>query len=157
MNLEIERKFIVDKTKLKLKYKGIHIIQGYLSDNNMNAIRVRLKGNIAYITIKCATDRLIREEFEYLIDTDDADYMLNNLCLYELIDKTRYQIEYCGHNWIVDIFNNKNEGLVLAEIELKSEHEIFKCPEWVLDEVTNNSKYYNHNLAKHPFCEWGLK
>jgi len=154
MSLEIERKFIVDKAKLKLKYKGIHIIQGYLSDNDMNAIRVRLTGNIAYITIKCAKDKLLREEFEYIIDTDDADYMLNNFCIYALIDKIRYQVEYCGHNWIVDIFNDKNEGLILAEIELKSEHEKFERPEWISNEVTNNAKYYNHNLAKYPFCDW---
>ncbi len=152
--MEIERKFIVNKSKLTLNFEGSHIIQGYLSDNDKNSVRVRQKDDKAYLTIKSAQDILVRDEFEYLINFEDASYMLKYLCLYTLIEKTRYDIEFCGHAWVVDIFNKENKGLVLAEIELNSENENFERPEWLLEEVTDNVQYYNHYLAKYPFSNW---
>ena len=154
MNLEIERKYIVNRKMLNLYDNGSNIIQGYFSNNDRSSIRVRRKDRNAYITIKSGGSNMVRAEFEYSIDLSDAKYMLDNLCLYSLINKTRYEIIYHHHLWIVDIFKAENTGLVLAEIELKSKNEKFDCPNWLQEEVTNNTQYYNYNLAKHPFSTW---
>ena len=154
MKLEIERKFKVNDSKLTLLNSGDHIVQGYLSDNNKNSIRVRRINDDAYLTIKNSDTAMVRSEFEYPINLDEANYMLKYLCLNLLIKKTRYKINFNQHVWFVDKFEADNKGLVLAEIELGSINESFEPPEWLLEEVTNNSRYYNSCLAKHPFSKW---
>lgn len=154
MSYEIERKFLVDQSKLCLPSEGSFIIQGYLSDNDRNVIRVRIKDNHAYMTIKSAETDIVRTEFEYAIDSDNAMYMLNNMCLYPLVKKIRYLVYYGEHWWEIDVFDADNTGLILAEIELKSKNEKFMHPEWLSDEVTNHVQFYNCNLAKNPFSKW---
>ena len=154
MGVEIERKFLVDDSKIILPSNGSHIIQGYLTDNNKNSIRVRRIDKQAYITIKSAKNTTIRAEFEYPITSNDANYMLKYLCLNSLIEKTRYKIHCHGHDWCIDKFEADNKGLMIAEIELGSKREHFKHPEWLLNEVTENDRYYNSYLAKHTFSTW---
>lgn len=157
MSIEIERKFTVNKSKLILSGKFSHIIQGYLSYNNKNSVRVRQFDDKAFLAIKSGNDILIRDEYEYQINIKDAGYMFKYLCLYQLIEKKRYEIVFSNHIWLVDVFDKQNKGLMVAEIELKSKYEEFVCPEWVLNEVTNKPRYYNRNLAKYPYSLWGSK
>jgi CYTH domain-containing protein len=154
MSTEIERKFIVDKEKLQLSDKCVHITQGYLSDNAINSVRVRIKEDLAYLTIKNAEDSITRDEFDYEIKLEDAKWILDNLCLYQSIEKIRYKICFNGNNWMVDIFKGLNDGLVIAEIELNCIDNEIEFPEWIIEEVTGNSQYYNRNLAKYPYSKW---
>ncbi len=155
MPLEIERKFLVDHLKWNalVKPKGKIMRQGYLMDDEVKTIRVRLSDEAAYITIKGRTTGATRSEFEYKIPFDDANTMLDTLSQNE-ISKTRYEILFENKLWEVDVFHGANEGLIVAEIELESEDETFVIPEWVTTEVTEDAKYYNSNLAKKPFNMW---
>jgi len=149
-NKEIERKFLVDKNKWKSTDKSIGIIQYYLSDKP--TVRIRMTDDKAFLTIK-GHDNISHSEFEYEIPMEDAKEMMA-LSIYNPIAKRRYEIEHEGSNWVVDVFFEKNKGLILAEIELEHEDQEFSSPEWILEEVSNDKKYYNSNLALHPFSEW---
>ena len=153
MGKEIERKFLVDKSRLPNNLEGTKYTQGYISITDSGIVRVRIKGDIAVITIKSAGLGISRDEFEYQIPMDDAKSLLelfNNGVIY----KTRYDIVYEGKKWEIDQFYGDNEGLWIAEIELQSEQESFELPEWTTEEVTGNEKYYNSYLSKHPFKSW---
>ena len=153
MGKEIERKFLVDKSRLPNNLEGTKYTQGYISITDSGIVRVRIKGDIAVITIKSAGLGIIRDEFEYQIPMDDAKSLLelfNNGVIY----KTRYDIVYEGKKWEIDQFHKENEGLWIAEIELQFENESFEIPKWVLEEVTGNEKYYNSYLSKHSFKSW---
>ena len=154
MAKEIERKFLVDKDMLaSIKPdKSYNIRQGYLLSTAKKVVRVRLTTYDAFITIKGANKGAIRPEFEYSIPKDDALEMLN-MCE-GFIEKTRLEIEYKGHLWEVDFFGGTNDGLIVAEIELKSEDELFFKPDWVKSEVTDDKKYYNNNLLTNPYSNW---
>lgn len=154
MGKEIERKFLVDEDILLSirPDKSYSIQQGYLLNTAEKVVRVRLTTYEAFITIKGANIGATRPEFEYNIPKDDALEMLN-MCD-GFIEKTRLEIEYNGHLWEVDIFGGANEGLIVAEIELKSEDEEFDKPEWIKTEVTDDNKYYNNNLLKNPYSNW---
>lgn len=147
MGIEIERKFLVDADQWSLvkPNKGTLIIQGYLSKSVDLTTRVRIKGSQGYITIKGATENISRLEFEYEIPVNEAKEMLDKLCL-KKIEKTRYEIEVKGFIWEVDEFHTPKEGLILAEIELSNEDEIFFRPKWVLKEVSGQPQYYNSNM-----------
>lgn len=153
MAKEIERKFLVEFDKLPDLKNGVEIKQGYLSTMKNAAVRVRLKGERAYLTIKGEITGITCSEFEYEIPTSDADQIISEMCG-EIINKTRYEIPYQGHIWELDIFHESNSGLVIVEIELQSENETFKPPTWLGKEVTGQSKYYNSNLSKQPFTHW---
>jgi CYTH domain-containing protein len=153
MGKEIERKFLVDKSRLPNNLEGTKYTQGYISITDSGIVRVRIKGDIAVITIKSAGLGISRDEFEYQIPMDDAKSLLelfNNGVIY----KTRYDIVYEGKKWEIDQFHKENEGLWIAEIELQFENESFEIPKWVLEEVTGNEKYYNSYLSKHSFKSW---
>ena len=153
MGKEIERKFLVDKSRLPNNLEGTKYTQGYISITDSGIVRVRIKGDIAVITIKSAGLGISRDEFEYQIPMDDAKSLLelfNNGVIY----KTRYDIVYEGKKWEIDQFHGDNEGLWIAEIELQFENESFEIPKWVLEEVTGNEKYYNSYLSKHSFKSW---
>jgi len=153
MGKEIERKFLVDKSRLPNNLEGTKYTQGYISITDSGIVRVRIKGDIGVITIKSAGLGISRDEFEYQIPIDDAKSLLelfNNGVIY----KTRYDIVYEGKKWEIDQFHRDNEGLWIAEIELQSEQESFELPEWTTEEVTGNEKYYNSYLSKHPFKSW---
>lgn len=154
MGLEIERKFLIDNTKIITLKNGCQIQQGYIKTVDHTTVRVRIKGKEAFLTIKGENHGLTRLEFEYSIPLQDAKEMINNLCQSSLIDKTRYLVEHKGHTWEVDVFEGNNKGLIIAEIELKTEDESFSLPSWVTQEVTHNIKYFNANLIANPYVYW---
>ncbi len=155
MPIEIERKFLVtDDSWRKTAGEGIPIRQGYLVGEGLASVRVRLAGHQANINIKGRTLGVRRQEFEYPIPVADARILLDTLCAKPLVEKIRYTVWFEGHEWEVDVFEGANAGLVVAEIELKDEHEAFVRPPWVGKEVSDDPRYYNTELRKHPFREW---
>ena len=154
MALEIERKYLIDLGKIGTLENGIRIKQGYLSTDKNAVVRVRVKNDKAYLTIKGANNGISRLEFEYEIPFDEANEMLDNLCKKPVIDKTRYIIKHDIHIWEIDVFYGNNEGLVVAEVELKDENEKINLPSWIKEEVTSDNRYFNSNLMKHPYKDW---
>lgn len=154
MALEIERKYLIDLEKISPLENGIRIKQGYLSTNKDAVVRVRVKNDKAYLTIKGSNSGIARLEFEYEIPLDEANEMLEKLCQKPVIDKTRYLITHENHTWEVDVFYGDNEGLVVAEVELSSEDEHINLPIWVKEEVSHDDRYFNSNLMKLPYKDW---
>lgn len=154
MGFEIERKFLVKLEELKSLPSGAYIKQGFLVNCDHVCVRVRIKKEKAFITIKGDINKITRVEYEYQIPINDAKYIINNLCSGLIIEKIRYSILYKGHTWEVDIFEGDNMGLILAEIELRYEEENFDRPAWLAEEVTSDSKYYNKSLAVNPYSKW---
>jgi len=155
MPLEIERKFLVDKEKWNALSKpdGVPFRQSYMLRNEDKAIRIRLTPTHGFLTIKGNNKGATRDEFEYEIPLNDARQLMENYCEGE-VAKLRYFIEYEGKMWEVDVFLGKNEGLIVAEIELKDESETFIKPDWIADEVTYDARYLNSNLSLTPYMEW---
>ena len=147
MALEIERKFLVINDDYRLMAsKSVNIKQGYLSTRKESTVRIRVKNNRAYITIKGINTGATRCEWEYSIPYDDAIEMMA-LSQGVVIDKIRYIVEYEGFIWEIDEFKGAHDGLVVAEIELKDENETFPIPPFIGEEVTGNVAYYNSTLA----------
>lgn len=148
MALEIERKFLVKKcTNFEdLAFKKIEISQGYLCTDINSTIRVRVKNDKGYITVKSKNRGAVRSEWEYEIPVKDAREMLS-LPGVKVLRKTRYLIEVGRHIWEVDVFGGKLEGLIIAEVELNHENEEFLMPDFVDREVTGQPEYYNSNLV----------
>jgi adenylate cyclase len=154
MALEIERKFLLANERWKTLVDASYTLtQGYLSTNPTSTTRVRIKAGIATLTIKSKNTGIRRSEFEYQIPTEDAQELLA-LCDGPLIQKTRHTIAVDNHTWEIDEFSGDNSGLVVAEIELSAENEVFIKPEWVGTEVSDDPRYYNSNLVKHPYSLW---
>jgi CYTH domain-containing protein len=154
MGIEIERKFLVDTLKWKEAGAGTRIVQGYLSSTKERVVRVRLIGDEARLTIKGATEGIVRPEYEYPIPPQDAREMLDALCERPFIDKTRHLIDHAGRTWEVDVFHGDNEGLVIAEVELEDAEETVELPHWAGKEVSDDHRYSNSNLAKRPYSTW---
>ena len=154
MGIEIEKKFLIDISKLPTLKNGYQIKQGYIKTVDHTTVRVRIRDKKAFLTIKGKSIGASRLEFEYSIPLQDANDMLNNLCQTSFIDKTRYLVKYEGHVWEIDIFEGKNKGLVVAEIELESEAEAFTLPSWIIKEVTDDNRYFNSNLIENPYSNW---
>ena len=154
MAKEIERKFLVSGEFRQDSPESYHIMQGYISTDHDRTVRVRIKGEQGFLTIKgrSSLDGLSRYEWEKEIPVSEA-LELMNLCVSGVIDKTRYLVPYGGHTYEVDVFHGANEGLVLAEIELADEQEMFKKPSWLGEEVTGDVRYYNSMLSLHPFSK----
>ena len=156
MAIEIERKFLLKNSDWKRpESKGIEIIQGYLNSNKNRTVRIRVKGEIGLITVKGKTINASRKEYEYQIPLEDAKEMLQ-LCEQPIIEKVRFEIQHNQKIWEVDEFKGINEGLVLAEIELDDEDEKFELPNWIGEEVTLDTRYYNSNLIENPYSQWTL-
>ena len=154
MAIEIERKFLIKHIPLnRVKYSH-HIKQGYIVNDSQKVIRVRKKENQYYLTIKGNTIGISRSEFEYTIPKNDAENLFDQFCLSGTIEKTRHYVENKDHLWEIDEFHGRNDGLIVAEIELDSEDEFFDIPNWVDQEVTSEKKYYNMNLLKNPYITW---
>ena len=154
MAAEIERKFLVRSDAWRASAgEGTPYQQGYLSTEGDRSVRVRLAGGRGALTIKSGPTGATRKEFEYAIPAADARELLD-LAGSRRVEKTRYRIAHGGHTWEVDEFHSANAGLVLAEIELRSEDEPFAHPEWVGDEVTADPRYFNVSLAVSPFTSW---
>ena len=154
MGVEIERKFLVQGDAWKALGEPVFFRQGYLSSQKERTVRVRIEGDRAVITIKGRSVGATRGEWEYPIPVQDAAELLDGLCEQPLIEKYRRKITNGAHVWEVDEFLGANAGLVVAEIELGAEDEAFDQPEWVADEVTDDARYYNSNLIRHPFSNW---
>ena len=151
MHVEIERKFLVDGTPPL--QNGVKMVQGYLCHDKERTIRVRIEGSRAVMTVKGVAVGISRAEFEYEIPLDDAK-KLHLLVVGSLVEKTRYYHPMGDHVWEIDVFEGANKGLVIAEIELKTEQESFAQPEWLGEEVSHDRKYANSSLAQHPYSEW---
>ncbi len=154
--IEIERKFLVTSDAFKKEsFAQNRIKQGYLSSVPERTVRVRIKGNKGFLTIKGISNQsgMSRFEWEKEISIDEAEKLLL-LCEAGVIDKTRFEVKAGGHIIEIDEFYGKNEGLVMAEIELKSETESFEKPIWLGEEVTNDKRYYNAYLSNNPFMNW---
>jgi adenylate cyclase len=154
--IEIERKFLVKSDQFKAEaFKQNKIAQGYLSSLPQRTVRIRIKGNRGFITIKGIGQQggMSRFEWENEIPLDEAQQLLT-LCEKGKIEKTRFEIKSGSHIFEVDEFNGENEGLVIAEIELKSETDTFEKPEWLGEEVTNDERYYNAYLSNNPYKYW---
>lgn len=155
MGYEIERKFLVKGEFKQFSYKSYAIKQGYLCLSGPNLVRIRLKGEKAYITVKSTAPEgsIKRSEWEYEIPVKDATEMLK-LCEEGMINKTRHLVKAGNHTFEVDEFYGDNSGLLLAEVELDAEDEEFDMPDWLGAEVTGNIRYYNSFLSIHPFNTW---
>lgn len=154
MGQEIERKFLVKSEVYKTLTLGLRYMQGYLNSQEERIVRVRSAGEKGYLTVKGITSGVSRLEFEYEIPVNDAIEMLNKLCEKPIIDKNRYRVKIGDLYWEIDEFHGENEGLVVAEVELKYEDQKFDKPEWIGEEVTGDPKYFNSNLFRNPYRNW---
>ncbi len=147
MGTEIERKFLVASDHWRSDAdEGVSMRQGYMRASDAT-LRVRIAGATAWFTIKGRTTGVTRGEWEWTIPTDDAADLLEQFCGTRVVAKTRYTLEVGRHEWVVDVFEGRHEGLVLAEIELDAADERFERPAWLGDEVSGDSRYYNERLA----------
>ena len=155
MAREIERKFLVAGDFKQGASESFRLVQGYISTDPDRTVRVRIKGDQGFVTIKgrSSADGLSRYEWEKEIPVEEARELMN-LCGPGVIDKTRHLVPFEGHVFEVDEFYASNQGLVLAEIELADEKETFRKPSWLGEEVTGDIRYYNSMLMKCPFIEW---
>lgn len=155
MAQEIERKFLVAGDHTPFVRDSVRIVQGYLSSVPERSVRVRIKADQGYLTVKgkSNTTGVSRFEWETAIDTDEAESLLK-ICEPGVIDKVRNIVEVGSHTYEVDVFHGDNEGLVVAEVELSSEDEVFARPDWLGAEVTGVRKYYNSMLTKTPYTKW---
>lgn len=156
MSFEIERKFLVrgEAWKKKLSTGHARIRQAYLTSDGKASIRVRIKGDgSATLTVKSRSADLRRLELEYKVPTLEAEAMIP-LRHGSIIDKERHLVPWGDLTWEIDVFTGENAGLVIAEIELRDEHQRFELPSWVGAEVTGQPQYYNSYLARRPFCSW---
>ena len=154
--VEIERKYLV--TSLNFKEEAFaknDIAQGYLNSNPERTVRIRIKGEKGFITIKGISSEsgVSRMEWEREIPVDDAKKLLA-LCEKGAIEKTRYEVKSGKHIVEIDEFHGENEGLIMAEIELQDENEAIEKPKWLGDEVTGDKRYYNSYLSLHPYKTW---
>ena len=156
--IETERKFLVKSNDFKTRaFAQNRIAQGYLNSTPERTVRVRIKGEKGFLTIKGIGNEsgMTRFEWENEIPVKEAQQLLN-LCESGKIEKIRYEIKVGSHVFEVDEFFGENDGLIIAEIELSSETEMFEKPDWLGEEVTNDERYYNAYLSRNPFKEWVL-
>jgi adenylate cyclase len=159
--IEIERKFLVTGDGWRTAaHKVVPMAQGYLNDlaamdtGAMKAsVRVRIAGDGAHLNLKSREVGHTRQEFDYPIPVDDARALLA-LCVGGLVDKRRHYVEFDGRIWEVDEFLGENAGLVVAELELEAADAVFERPEWIGEEVTDQSRYYNLALSTRPYSQW---
>ena len=155
MAQEIERKFLVKGDYKPFVKKSIRIVQGYLSSVPERTVRVRIKGDKGFLTVKGKGNESGASRFEWEIEIDKKDVEdLLKICEPGVIDKTRNIVEVANHSYEVDEFYAENAGLTVAEVELASEDENFEKPDWLGEEVTGDSKYYNSMLMKNPYSKW---
>ena len=162
MGTEIERKYLVNKSKWRSHKEllqnqspkfGARYCQGYIPSSNGTTVRIRIIEEQGFITIKSKTVGHTRAEFEYPIPLDDAQSMLDSLCIKPIIDKYRFKVRVDNLTWEVDEFLGENEGLIIAEVELESELQQVNPPSWI-DREVNDKKYFNSYLVRHPYSTW---
>jgi len=156
-HIEIERKFLVMSDAWREHVRdSFALAQGYLASSKELAVRIRRKRDRAILTIKGAARGagLARREFEYDVPVEDAEILLSELCPAGRVSKTRHLVDFGGLTWEVDVFDGPNAPLVIAEVELSSEDEVFEAPDWVGEEVSHDERYLNAYLARRPFSTW---
>ncbi|MGB1112383.1 MAG: CYTH domain-containing protein [Schleiferiaceae bacterium] len=154
MALEIERKFLVIDDSWKSQVVQSHVLkQGYLASSPGPTVRIRTSDESAFLTIKGKTIGISRVEFEYEVPMEEALDLLK-LSTNTPIEKTRHIIKADGHVWEIDVFEGANQGLVLAEVELRSEDEQVILPSWIGSEVSHDPRYFNSYLSENPFSNW---
>lgn len=151
--VEIERKYLINTKLWNPSEKGTKIKQGYLSVDPERVVRVRVAGKKAYITIKGKPEGIVRTELEYGIPKNEAEVLLK-MCLDLPIEKTRFKESIGNMIWEIDVFEGENKGLILAEVELADENQKIDLPNWVGEEVSLDSRYYNAWLSRNPFSKW---
>lgn len=155
MTQEIERKFLVKGDFKPFVKKSMRIVQGYLCSVPERTVRVRIKGEKGFLTVKGIGNESGASRFEWEKEIDPADVeSLLKICEPGVIDKTRHLVEVGKHTYEVDEFHADNQGLIVAEVELSSEEETFEKPEWLGEEVTGDVKYFNSMLMKNPYKNW---
>ena len=155
MAVEIERKFLLANQQWRTQIQSrSKYIQGYMSRCPERTVRVRVADDCGWLTIKGKNMGAVRPEYEYPIPVADAMEMLAQLCEQPVIEKWRHHVTFNGHLWEIDEFLGANSGLIVAEIELQQEDEIFVRPIWLGAEVTDDSRYFNACLVSNPYCEW---
>lgn len=154
--IEIERKFLVRSAGYRDEATSKErIIQAFLNTHPERTVRVRIKGNTGFLTVKGKSNQAgtTRFEWEREIELADAENLLQ-LCEPGVVDKTRFEVKKGSHTFEIDEFHGDNEGLVLAEVELRQENETFEIPNWLGEEVTGDIRYYNSQLGQRPFKYW---
>ncbi len=154
--IEIERKFLVKSDAYKKDALSKEkISQGFLNTHPERTVRIRIKGNKGFLTVKGKSNEsgTSRFEWEKEIQKNDAEELLR-LCEQGVLEKTRYEIDAGQHVFEVDEFHGENEGLIVAEIELQNENESFEKPDWLDEEITGDVKYYNSQLSRNPYSQW---
>ena len=155
MGVEVERKFLVEGDLWRAEVtSATRIVQGYLAQTDTATVRVRVRGDIGYLTVKGASVGISRSEFEYEIPADDALAMLAELAQGPVIDKVRHLVPVGAHIWEVDVFAGANAPLVMAEVELAAADEQFLRPSWAATEVSDDPRYFNVNLSRQPYSTW---
>jgi adenylate cyclase len=154
MGLEIERKYLLKDDGWRPGPAGVFVRQGFVLNSPECTIRVRLMGEQAFLTIKGRNQGIVRLEYEYPIPVADAKELLDHFCLPSLIEKTRYIRHHAGLKWEIDEFTDLNQGLIVAEIELKTADQAIDLPPWIGLEVSDDPRYLNASLAKRPYTTW---
>jgi adenylate cyclase len=156
MGIEIERKFLVKNESWRTHTVATQSLeQGYFETTPSVAIRVRIINNAkAFLTLKGKQSGISCAEFEYEIPLSDAQELLSHFCEPRIVRKSRHIVDHRGHRWEIDVFEGKNKGLVVAEIELNSETETFFMPDWVGFDVSADKRYTNASLARNPYTTW---
>lgn len=156
MAYEIERKFLVKNTDfIKKASSKEYIVQAFLNLNPERTVRIRIKDDKAFLTVKGISNKegTTRREWEYPIPVSDAKEMLK-ICEQGVIEKWRYLVSVGNHTYEVDVFEGENNGLIVAEVELDSEDDSFDKSNWLGEEVTGDKRYYNSSLSQHPYSKW---
>ena len=155
MAVEIEHKFLLANNDWRKQVSySVQYKQGYLSSVATSSIRVRISDDHAWLNIKSATIGTQRHEYEYEIPLSDAHEIITNLCRKPIVEKTRHIVIDDGNTWEIDEFEGDNKDLIVAEIELSEVGAVFSMPAWLGEEVTSDLRYYNNNLASHPYSVW---
>ena len=158
MGIEIERKFLVRNTDWKTLVAASHsCTQGYIALEGSGSVRVRVLGNKGFLTLKGPRIGLRRTEFEYEIPKAEAEVLLESFCDEAHISKIRHEVNYGGNVWEIDEFTGENAGLTLAEVELDQEDQSVSLPDWIGKEVSEDVRFFNARLARHPITTWLAK
>lgn len=156
---EVERKFLVTSDIFKVQaFDQVRIVQGFLNRDPERTVRIRIRGEAGFLTIKGKSQDggVSRFEWEKEIPVLEA-YRLLKICESGTIEKVRYLVDGGSHVFEVDVFHGENKGLIVAEVELEAANEEFQKPEWLGEEVTGMNRYYNSELSKNPFKRWKKK
>jgi len=153
MALEIERRFLVSDPSIVAGRKGVSIRQAFLELKKEGVLRIRVAGERAFLTLKVLRTAVTRIEYEYEIPLKDGEEMFG-LCDFPPMEKERYRVSFEDRVWEIDVFRGGNEGLVIAEIELEKEGDVFAVPPWAGREITGDFRYLNTHLYRHPYRSW---